>query len=99
MSKLVIAFVGPAYNHWAPRFAASGLEVEQIAVPVLSPAGDDIQSGNLPQVEGVVYLVNARVGAVYAAHPAETRRQDVYVLPIGAAQDSSPVGLDFLMKI
>ncbi len=97
ISKIVVLFVTPAANHWVPRLAAgTQLEVEAGTPPTV--VGEDL-TNIPPQLEGVIYLVNARVGAVFASHPAETRRNDVYVLPVGAPQDDSPVGLDFLVKI
>ena len=97
INKIVVLFVTPAANHWVPRLAAgTQLEVEAGTPPKV--VGEDLTNVP-PVVEGVVYLVNARVGAIFASHPTETRRYDIYVLPVGAPQDDSPVGLDFLVKI
>lgn len=97
ISKIVVLFVTPAANHWIPRLiAGSNLTVEAGTPPQV--VNEDL-TGVPPVVDGTVYLVNARVGAVFASHPAETRRNDIYVLPVGAPQDDSPVGLDYLVKI
>ena len=96
ISKVVVLFVEPATNHWVPRLAAgTRLEVEAGTPPTI--VGEDL-TNIPPQLEGVVYLVNARVGSIFASHGVN-KRDDIYVLPVGAPQDNTPVGLDFLVKI
>ena len=96
ISKIVVLFVKPAADHWVPRLAAgSKLEVEAGTPPTV--VGEDLTNVP-PQLEGTIYLVNARVGTIFASH-GFNKRQDIYVLPIGAPQDGTPVGLDFLVKI
>ena len=111
-TKLLIAFVGPAYEHWAPRFdsAFSG-NVDRIAVPTINE--DQVVAGLPATEDGKVILVNARVAAALSASwrkrlvsecgnhvsAAATKRDDIYCLPQGAPQDGTPVGLDFLVKV
>ncbi len=97
INKIVVLFTTPAGNHWAPRLRAGspGLTVE-VAPPPRIIEGDLDQ---VPKIDkGTVYLVNAAVGSIFASHGAN-KRDDIYVLPIGAPQNDTPVGLDFLVKI
>lgn len=97
INKIVVLFTTPAANHWVPRLRAGspGLTVEVAPPP-------QIIEGDLDQVpkavKGTVYLVSAMVGSIFASH-GTTKRDDIYVLPVGAPQDNTPVGLDFLVKI
>lgn len=93
---LLIAFVGPAYEHWAPRFnKAFGGNVDRIVVPNVDRISEGLVE-NLPdERNGVILLVNARVAQALKGFA----RNDLYCLPQGAPQDGSPVGLDFLVKV
>lgn len=109
---MLIAFAGPAFDHWAGRFAeAFAGNVDRIPVPVIHE--DGTVTGLPTEREGTVLLVNARVAAALDTafrkylvsdcgrfHSAlMTRRNDLYCLPQGAPQNGSPVGFDFLVKV
>ena len=111
-TALLIAFAGPAYTHWAERFAdAFNGNVDRIPVPVIHE--DGTVTGLPTEREGTVILVNARVAAALDTafrkylvsdcgrfHSAlMTRRNDLYCLPQGAPQDGSPVDISFLVKV
>jgi hypothetical protein len=90
--KLLVAFAPAPAAHWVPRLQAGGVDAVAIAPPTV---GDDGVVAGLPAPQdGVLILVNARVaGAMKGV------RTDLVALPQGAAQDGSPVGLDFLVKV
>ena len=92
--KLVILFAAAAAEHWAPRFAAAGVNVSVAEkLPTVSPDGTDVV-GLPPVMDGVVYLVNARIAGLLAG-----QRGDLRALPQGAPQDNAPVGLDYLSVV
>lgn len=92
--KLVILFAPAPMAHWAPRFAAAGVEVEVAEkLPAVSPDGTDV-IGLPPCVDGTIYLVNARIAGMLAG-----QRNDLRALPQGAPQDGTPIGLDYLIVV
>ena len=109
---LLIAFAGPAYEHWAARFATEfGGNVDRLQVPEISDA-HGIVTGLPVQRDGTVILVNARIAAALttsyrkrvvspcgAVGALVSTRDDIYCLPVGAPQDDSQVGMDFLVKV
>lgn len=92
--KLVILFAAAPAAHWSPRFAAAGVNVEVAEkLPTVSADGSDV-IGLPPCVDGVVYLVNARIAGLMTG-----QRADLRALPPGAPQNDSPVGLDYLIVV
>ena len=111
-TALLIAFAGPAFDHWAERFSASFEgNVDRIPVPVIHE--DGTVTGLPTEREGTVLLVNARVAAALTTafrkvlvsqcgnhHAMQmTRRGDIFALPQGAPQDGTAVDVSFLVKV
>lgn len=90
--KLLVSFAEAPLSHWLPRLKAGGVDAVGVDAPTVE--GDVVQ-GLPAQQAGIGVLVNARVAGVMAG----SGRNDLYALPQGAAQDGSPVGLDFLVKV
>ena len=91
--KLVVLFVAPAAAHWIPRLQAGGIDAVAGDAPTVD--NDGVVAGLPAPQDGVALLVNARIASAMAG----TGRNDLYALPQGAAQDGSPVGMDFLVKV
>ena len=93
--SVVVCFShGPAL-HWTPRLRNGSKDVAWLMPPTTLPVVKDGKVENLPEPQpGVRYLVNA---AVFAALEAGgSQRTDICALPMGLAQDDSPVELSTL---
>lgn len=93
MTKLLVAFAQAPASHWLPRLIAGGVDAVHLEAP--SVDADGVVQGLPAQQDGVFILVNARVAGAMKG----SGRNDLLSLPQGAAQDGSPVGLDFLVKV
>lgn len=91
--KLLVAFAAAPAAHWIPRLLAGGVDAVGIDAPTVD--GDGVVQGLPAPQAGVIILVNARVAGAMQG----SGRSDLFALPQGAAQDGSPVGLDFLVKV
>lgn len=93
MTKLLVAFAQAPASHWIPRLIDGGVDAVYFDAPTVDADGV-VQGLPAPQ-DGVAILVNARVAGAMKG----SGRNDLFALPQGAAQDGSPVGLDFLVKV
>ena len=94
MTKLLVAFAQAPASHWIPRLQDAGVNAVALEAPPTVDDGGIVQGLPAPQ-DGVAILVNARVAGAMKG----SGRNDLFALPQGAAQDGSPVGLDFLVKV
>ena len=91
--KVQVLFVKPAADHWIPRLLAGGVDAVAGTPPTVNADGSVL--GLPAQQDGVFLLVNARV----AQSMQGGGRTDLRTLPQGAAQDGTPIDLDFLVKV